>query len=162
MWRAAGENTKRTKQGLCSPSVATRNAVQPHEALCCHKMAILHLTWVQRKNQWKTSNRPPQWQRSQTVSSFSFRSSDFHLRPFNLTRESSCSFGLQIQIFSPQTIQLAVPSKQLRLCAKCVKVTQLTGHSRSFQSHGNKLPTPLTERNEILYLWRLWKWVGGN
>lgn len=68
--------------------------------------------------------------------------------------ENSCPFGRQIRSLSPpkQTIQLAAPSTQLRMCAKCIKVTELMGHLRSFQNHGNKPPFRLIERSEILYL----------
>lgn len=81
------------------------------------------------------------------------RALTFTLDLFLFNHRKQLPIWVTNQIPPPQKkIQLAAPSMQLRMCAKCVKVTQLMGHLRSFQNHGKKPPSRLIERSEILYL----------
>lgn len=113
----------------------------------------LYLIWVQKEAKHASHHNHYREHRHAPYS-FSFKSFDFHLRPFflfNHGKQLPIWVTNQIPPRPPQTIQLAAPSAQLWMCAKCIKVTQLMGHLRSFQNHGNKPLSQLIE-SEILYL----------
>lgn len=85
-----------------------------------------------------------------TVSSFSFSCFDFHLRPFYLTTESSCSFGRQIRFFFTNNSI----SSPLKAAATVCKVCQGDTADGSFK----KLSEPWKQA-AFLADWKKWNFV---